>query len=69
MQEVDQKQESGEEGTSLVGMAVVIIHQCHANLDPCCTEHSEGKLEEMMEEDRSKLFKAVWNLKNGNLFS
>ncbi len=45
-----------------VGTAVVITPMSRY-LDPCCAEHNEGKTEEMLEEERAKLLKAVWNLK------
>jgi hypothetical protein len=42
---------------------VVVITPMPRFLDPCCADHTDGRSEEKLEEDRMKLLKAVWNLK------
>jgi hypothetical protein len=41
----------------------VVITPMPRYLDNCCDEHSGGRSEEKMEEDREIILKAVWNLK------
>jgi hypothetical protein len=41
----------------------VVITPMPRYLDNCCEEHSGGRSEEKMEEDRERILKAVWNLK------
>jgi hypothetical protein len=41
----------------------VIITPMPRFLDPCCAKHGANKTEDLLEEERSRLLKAVWDLK------